>query len=978
MAEGSFTGAVKHQHAQIFRSVYRRLLREAHYLDTYPLVKSLLPVPKHLKEYTGDVPFFYTLNGMSYVRVVKNIFLSHAPQNGRVGNVFEDSSHPTAAEMESKDMRSLRWRYCFLSTTIPLEHSKYAADAESHERTMRQQNYGRLLSASFDALQRIREHKEWCRMHLPVLMRQRAAIYNQIDAHKTSLFLLRDGVTGKFDVPPKTIRIRGLARERFMKGADSHEMEHAEEGHNAAFSPRSSRFLSPFLLSCLAEAKKILDPSASTGEHAKGMEWEANAFRKDLGSEKKVSWHGMKDEWEGLPPAFRLWAEPLEWTPVGSTSTPFSSRYFSRPARYYPSSGTLLFYDPDMPWGIGAPPTTSSSSVDKLYSDFTVPLIAAASGGSQPRGSINKNLTAASDQPYEESAVRAEEEDDNDELDGGSKAERTKKKRIFPHPTLGGENPSFSFSIVARKGQGTTTASTETDASVDGLSTAPQPFAENSNTSGGSSSTSYSSPFPVVDFFTGRLPSLRSFSTPSSAVVSLPTPEVLPPGLPPGTVLLAHPCSSHFTTTSRVFLITRRSSVFTTGVLLDAEYMHSISPGHPVFPEIFWGHPIRNGGSQKTTSTMPPTPSVTVLHTLDAPPCTSPFRRRKGPRETMAAFMEHAHHCEPLILPGNPNAVEKVSRFSHHQERQRTLRKNRILKKRYLHEMEMEEAMEGSGSASSSRKDSPTLYISHVESLPYLASLISEHDRSHENKPSKRGLSSVSRRNVHIFWGSQRYYTSQLEEEVQAGQWIPVRVSPGFLYAATSFQPSGFSPTRPLPFPSEDSSTLSSFGSGKAFQEYQKGEKAQEAKIARRHPLQDFFPSEHMLKEMRKRKEKGWTQAAGTFPSTTEEPSEEKPFSHAWNSFSVSRNQNPVHKRPAPYYRSPSTAPWEVDDDDDLDQAELDELLNDEDLLSWSAGLEGKAGHESPRPVPLWDVLLYAMGGEHRSLIGFGAKDRTS
>lgn len=199
-----------------------------------------------------------------------------------------------------------------------------------------------------------------------------------------------------------------------------------------------------------------------------------------------------------------------------------------------------------------------------------------------------------------------------------------------------------------------------------------------------------------------------------------------------GTVLVAHPLSSTHVD-RRVVLITERTPLETSAVVLDLQFMHPLSGGHPMFPEVFWGHDVYDGGFNQIGFTMPPTPQVVVLHTLEpqleaaeAPVGPPDYRRWLSWREDkvrqdgVAASLRqhHEHLCKPVIL-------------------------GRLLE---------------------SGVREPTLFLSGVEALPYLATLAPGQPRS----------------SLRIYWGNMRWTTSQIEAEVAHGHWFPIAVSPSF------------------------------------------------------------------------------------------------------------------------------------------------------------------------------------------------------
>ncbi|RNF04806.1 uncharacterized protein Tco025E_08149 [Trypanosoma conorhini] len=193
-----------------------------------------------------------------------------------------------------------------------------------------------------------------------------------------------------------------------------------------------------------------------------------------------------------------------------------------------------------------------------------------------------------------------------------------------------------------------------------------------------------------------------------------------------GAALVAHPLSSTHVD-RRVMLITERNPHVTTAVVLDMLFTYPLTRGNPMFPEVFWGHEVHDGGSSQIGFTMPPTAQISILHTTEPP--TGPaspqylawlkWKERKA--KFRAADTPSEHHsllCKPLIRGGvlEDGTVE------------------------------------------------PTLYLSKVEALPYLAQLVPGKPRS----------------SLRVYWGSMRWPTQQLETEVANAHWIPVKLSPSF------------------------------------------------------------------------------------------------------------------------------------------------------------------------------------------------------
>lgn len=986
-ARETFSSAFGHENKKIFRSLYRRLLHEANYLDTHPLVKCLLPLPKHLKVYCGDASSLYTLNGRSYVDIVKRAFLTSAPEKEQANTTQELDiiSCDDTLKNEKPFLSQLYQRYSYFSSSIPIQLSETSVSSNHRDTTEESVNYGKLLHDSFDALRRMREHKEWCYRHLSVLIYHQSAVYCEIEQHEASHFLVPDSFNEAKESKYERLKLPFLIREFLIKSAKSTGTERADGAEKPIFNSfpiRRSANLSPLILSYLMGAEKNSQNTNSAfseriqrSDYSENGQWkqkqkyfQENFFSptlKGLEYQKKSN-----NKFGGLPPAFRLWAEPLVWAPSSSFN---SSQAISSPA----------FYDPDMPWGVGTPHTHLSSSFNKPYSDFEgLPLLTHSEKERELPEAITEKISATvPDQTFQDDhsvcgKMRATETAQENTAKIKGNTEQASQKRVRSRQCSRNEKSPISVVIVRRKGR---QEGREEGTSVEASIASSSACESRSGTSSTSPYVPSNEPdFPVVSFFTGSF---------SSSKVLLPTAEILPTGLLPGTVLLAHPCSHSFTRGSRVLLITKRSCVFTTGISLDAECLHSISEKHPIFPEMFWGHPIRNGGAQKTSTTMPPTPNITVLHTLGIPPASFSLKSKERLREAESACKCHSRHCEPLILPGHRGQSTQPASISNHLKgKRKTLDKNVLQKKKYVKE-KVEESESVNGSSISA---TPTLFMSKVESLPYLATLIAQHDHSGKARNFRStSPSTVSRRAVHVFWGSQRFSTTQLEEDVKAGQWIPVRVSPCFLYAAASFQPSGFSSAHPLPFPSEDSLCCSPFVSTvDSFSKYRKshsGSSLPTSEVAgKRDPLQDYFPSKEMLVEMKIKREKEWLSSIATTrrekkislnSTTTTLAHEEEPTPQAWNSFLESRSGSDTYPHSSSIPRSPSFI--SVGADDEMNKAELNELLEDEDVLSWPHEWKKDELAESRKSIPLWDVLLYALGGEYRSLIGFGVANKT-
>jgi len=214
-----------------------------------------------------------------------------------------------------------------------------------------------------------------------------------------------------------------------------------------------------------------------------------------------------------------------------------------------------------------------------------------------------------------------------------------------------------------------------------------------------------------------------------------------------GTLLLAHPLSSTYVD-RRVLLITERTPLMTTAVVLDLQFTYPLSRGNPMFPEEFWGHDVYDGGFSQIGFTMPPTAQMTILHTLK--PATATPRpatggvsvmdwlRWKGPQPTSAAAGGRVSFS-PTSSPATAVSPSK----EHHE----------LLCRPLIH-----------GGVLDSGEEEPTLFLSKTEALPYLAGLVVGQPRS----------------TLRVYWGNMRWTTAQIEAEVANGHWMAVKVSPSF------------------------------------------------------------------------------------------------------------------------------------------------------------------------------------------------------
>ncbi|GET90202.1 hypothetical protein, conserved [Leishmania tarentolae] len=217
-----------------------------------------------------------------------------------------------------------------------------------------------------------------------------------------------------------------------------------------------------------------------------------------------------------------------------------------------------------------------------------------------------------------------------------------------------------------------------------------------------------------------------------------------------GTLLLAHPLSSAHVD-RRVMLITECTPILTSALVLDLQFTYPLSRGNSMFPEVFWGHDVYDGGFSQIGFTMPPTAQIAVLHTLESHDTVgghseSPlgessvmnWLKWKGPSSTSGAGSSHAASTSAGSC--SPEAIKKHGLFC------RPLIRGGVLD---------DGARE------------PTLYLSKAEALPYLAELAEGQPRS----------------SLRVYWGNMRWTTSQLEAEVANGHWMAVKTSPSFFRA---------------------------------------------------------------------------------------------------------------------------------------------------------------------------------------------------
>ncbi|CAJ1029165.1 putative ACR [Leishmania guyanensis] len=217
-----------------------------------------------------------------------------------------------------------------------------------------------------------------------------------------------------------------------------------------------------------------------------------------------------------------------------------------------------------------------------------------------------------------------------------------------------------------------------------------------------------------------------------------------------GTLLLAHPLSSAHVD-RRVMLITECTPILTSALVLDLQFTYPLSRGNSMFPEVFWGHDVYDGGFSQIGFTMPPTAQIAVLHTLESHDTVAnssesssgessvmSWLKWKGPPSTGGTDTSHVTATSAGSC--SPEAVKKHGLFC------RPLIPGGVL---------------------DNGAREPTLYLSKAEALPYLAELAKGQPRS----------------SLRVYWGNMRWTTSQLEAEVASGHWMPVKTSPSFFRA---------------------------------------------------------------------------------------------------------------------------------------------------------------------------------------------------
>lgn len=246
--------------------------------------------------------------------------------------------------------------------------------------------------------------------------------------------------------------------------------------------------------------------------------------------------------------------------------------------------------------------------------------------------------------------------------------------------------------------------------------------------------------------------------------------------LAPGTVLLAHPLSSTHVD-RRVMIITERTPAMTSGLVLDLQFIFPISRGNPMFPEVFWGHEVYDGGFNQINLTMPPTAQVVILHTLEPPTEADEADMRRASGGAAPATAQD--YVSSWLKWGSTTAGAADSAAAAKEDGKdtpaaaaaaaaapggRTAARRRAMTLTRQHELLCQTLIKSAAAVTAGGAPEPTLYVSKVEALPYLARLAAARPRS----------------SLRMYWGSMRWMTSQIEVEVGNGHWFPVEVSPSF------------------------------------------------------------------------------------------------------------------------------------------------------------------------------------------------------
>lgn len=212
-----------------------------------------------------------------------------------------------------------------------------------------------------------------------------------------------------------------------------------------------------------------------------------------------------------------------------------------------------------------------------------------------------------------------------------------------------------------------------------------------------------------------------------------------------GMGLIAHPLSSAHVD-RRVMLVVEKTVHTTTALVLDMLYTYPLSPGNPMFPEVFWNHEVYNGGYVHVDYTMPPTANVSVLHTLE-PPSIDAVPEQKNWLSWLKANVSGGDAL--------PDAPPSMTPLEYHTRLCRPIIRG--------------------------EDGEPTLYYSQVEALPYLATLSPGRPRSA----------------LRVYWGCMKWPTPQLAADIIQGHWIPVEISPSFFGAYTVKPPPQEPPGKP-------------------------------------------------------------------------------------------------------------------------------------------------------------------------------------
>lgn len=264
------------------------------------------------------------------------------------------------------------------------------------------------------------------------------------------------------------------------------------------------------------------------------------------------------------------------------------------------------------------------------------------------------------------------------------------------------------------------------------------------------------------DFFraTAVLPSPEARPKYVQAAPGVPTRVVLREAhhnidLQEGTLLLAHPLSSAHVD-RRVMLITERTPVITSAVVLDLQFTYPLSRGNSMFSEVFWGHDVYDGGFSQIGFTMPPTAQIAVLHTLEPRVGTSAAEASSAASSGTSSMMSWLKWKES---PNSSNSSHATTAAASSSSNSTSVTLSAAMKK---HSLFCQPLIRGGVQDDGTRE--PTLYLSKAEALPYLSELALGQPRS----------------SLRIYWGNMRWTTAQLEAEVANGHWIAVKASPSF------------------------------------------------------------------------------------------------------------------------------------------------------------------------------------------------------